>query len=189
VRLDNALDEAQAEAGPLNLRRDDFRRAIERFENPGLIGRRNSDPAIGDRHEHFAPRLTGANAYPAPCPSVFYGVGHQVLEHPAQGRLVAEHGRQPLGDVVFNLDLRSVDERLGGIDDLVKHRGDGNRPERKAALSRVDAGKLQDLFHHLGQPPSLIAHKVAVLANLLLVADDPVGEVFAGRSNHCKRRA
>ncbi len=173
----------------MNLRRDDFRRTIERFENPGLIGHRDSDPAIGDRHEHFAPCLTGTYAYPAPRPSVFDGVGHEVLEHPAQGRLVAEHGRQPLADVVFNLDLRSVDERLGGVDDLMKHRGDGNRPECKAALTRLDAGEFQDLFHHLGQPSSLIAHKVAVLANLLLVSHDPVSEVFTGRSNHCKRCA
>ena len=38
MRLDDALDEAQAEPGALNLRRDDVGRAIERLEDARLIG-------------------------------------------------------------------------------------------------------------------------------------------------------
>ena len=48
VRLDDALDEAQAEAGALDLRGDDVGGAIERLEDPRLLGRRDADAAIGD---------------------------------------------------------------------------------------------------------------------------------------------
>ena len=68
VRFDDALDQAQAEAGALDLRRDDVGGAIERLEDPALIGRRDADAAIGDRDVHLAPGVARANADPAALP-------------------------------------------------------------------------------------------------------------------------
>ena len=48
VRFDDPLDQAQAEAGALDLRRDDVGRAIERLEDARLLGGRDADAAIGD---------------------------------------------------------------------------------------------------------------------------------------------
>ena len=55
VSLDDALDQAEAEAGALDLRRDRVGRAIERFEDVRLIGGRDADAAIRDGHAHFGP--------------------------------------------------------------------------------------------------------------------------------------
>jgi hypothetical protein len=46
MRLDDPLDETQTEPGALNLRVDDGRCAVERIENPGLIGGGDANAAF-----------------------------------------------------------------------------------------------------------------------------------------------
>ena len=65
VRLDDALDEAQAEPGALDLRGDDVGRAVERLEDVRLIGGRDADAAIADADVDVRPRDGRADADPA----------------------------------------------------------------------------------------------------------------------------
>src|SRR5688572_4038313 len=65
MRLDNALDQTEAEAGALNLGSHDIRRAIERIEDPILIGGGDTDAAIRNRDfDAAAGRGPGRDADP-----------------------------------------------------------------------------------------------------------------------------
>ena len=63
-----------------------------------------------------------------------------------------------------------------------------DRPQRKAALPGLDAGELENLLDHLGQPPPFAAHQLAVLADLRVVVHHAVGEVVGGRADDGQRR-
>ena len=60
VRFDDPLDEAEAEAGALDLRRDDVRRPVERLEDARLLRGRDADAAIRHRDVDVAPGVTRA---------------------------------------------------------------------------------------------------------------------------------
>src|SRR5687767_3182370 len=54
MRLDDALDQTEAQTGALNLGRHDIGGAIERIEDPILIGGGDTDAAIRDRDFYAA---------------------------------------------------------------------------------------------------------------------------------------
>ena len=49
----------------------------------------------------------------------------------------------------------ALDQRRRRRDDVADQRLDGDRPQREAALPRLDARELEDLLDHLGEPPAL----------------------------------
>src|SRR5947208_15488886 len=63
VRLDDPLDQAEAEPGTLDLRGDDVGGAVERVEYFRLVGRRDADPAVADAHVN---RAAGGHGDPDP---------------------------------------------------------------------------------------------------------------------------
>ena len=54
VRLDDALDDAQAEAVAVNLLRERVGAAVERLEDPGQLRRGDAEPAILDLDDDLA---------------------------------------------------------------------------------------------------------------------------------------
>ena len=66
----------------------------------------------------------------------------------------------------------------------MEHGSQANRTQHEGALTGFDSCELQNLFDHLRQPAALVAHEIAVLANLRFVFDDTVGKVLGGRANH-----
>ncbi len=199
VRDDDPLDQAQAEPGALDLRGNDVSGTIERLEDPRLIGGLDPDAAIGDGDaDHAAaarprgdegPGQPRAHLDRSPGGAVLDGVVDEVLERAPQRWFIAEHRWQIGGDVELDDQPRAFDQPGRGRDDVVQQRPDTDRPEREASLAGLDAGKLEDLLDHVGQPAALGAHQLAVAADLRLVVHDAVSQVLGGRSDHGERRA
>ena len=104
VRLDDPLHEAEAEAGALDLRRDDVGRAVERIEDLRLVGGGDADAAIGHADSTSPPAEAARDADPAAVGAVLDRVADQVLEHAPERRLVAGDRRQVVGDVELDRD-------------------------------------------------------------------------------------
>ena len=73
MQIDQALDQRQAEPGTRSRRA-----AFELFEHPGLIGRRNADPAIGNGQQQLALAAFGLDAYRAARRGELDRIGNQV---------------------------------------------------------------------------------------------------------------
>ena len=117
---------------------------------------------------HLAADAPRRDADPAAVGAVLDGVADQVLKHAAQRRLVAEDRRQVGRDVDVDRDAaprRSTcptRAARSSISASTRHRPQAS----KRALARLDAGELEDLLDHLGEPPAFAAHQLAVLPDL-----------------------
>ena len=117
---------------------------------------------------HLASRLTPRpDTDPSAARAVLDGVADEVLEDSPQRRL---RRRGPAGrsirDVVLDLDAGSVDERSAETSTMSCSSGPIATGRAQAALAGLDAGELEDLLDHIGQPPPLAAHELAVLPDL-----------------------
>src|SRR4029079_43814 len=102
--LHDALNETEAESGPLHARRDPLGRAIERFEDSRLLGRGNANSTVGDADVHFPADAFRPHANPLTGFAVLDGIGDQVLEDAAQRRFLADDRRKRYLDRVLNLN-------------------------------------------------------------------------------------
>src|SRR5688500_12940780 len=159
VRLDDPVDETEAEPGPLNLRGDHVGGAVERLEDAGLLRGRNAEPAIGDADADLVSGVRGAHANPPPCGAVLDGIADEVLEHTAESGFVTSHRRQIVRDVDLDVDTRAFDQRGRRAQHLIDEAGDIDRPRLEAPLPRLDTGELENLLDYLRQPASLAAHQ------------------------------
>ena len=189
VRRDNPLDEAQPEPSALNLRGDDVGGTVERFEDARLICCVDPDAAVGDGDADLAARWSAADANRLATGAVLDRVVNQVLEDAPQRRLVAQNRRQVVGNVELHDQPGCLDQRRRRRDDIADQWSDADRPQRKPPLTRLNAGKLQNLLDHLGQPPAFGAHQLAIPSDSRLVVDHAVGQVLSGGSNDSQGRA
>src|SRR2546423_5569732 len=92
MQVDQALDQRQTEPGT----RSQYA-ALELFEHPGLIGRRNTDPAIGNGQQQLTLAAFGLDAYRATRRGELDRIGNQVekrLLEPALVRRNRTDGRR-----------------------------------------------------------------------------------------------
>ena len=192
VRLDDPLDEAEAEAGALDLRRDDVGRAVERIEDLRLVGGGDADAAIADADLDVRRRVKAArDADPSArrrrtswrC-------------RPGSGTRAGAPPRRPRRRAGCRRSSSSIATPAGLRDRL------GRRRPRRAACRRCATGRAVIVRCPDCRPANsricstrsvrrtpFAPDELAVLADPRLVVDDAVGEVVGGRSDHGERRA
>ena len=159
VRLDDALDDAEAEAVAVNLARLRVGAAVERLEDVRQIGRRDAQPLVGrPRCCTSGPLRPGRrrrrHADPPARAAVLDGVGDQVGQARSQRGSIDQHRRQPLGDVHFQRDSGVGDRVLRRRDGLADERADGMRRAMADRLAGLDAGVEQDALDRVAQAPA-----------------------------------
>ena len=79
-------------------------------------------------------------------------VGEQVAHHPHQRGTLAECLRDVGRDVDLEPDPATVGGRPRRLHRVAEHLGDGYRLEVQAEVAGVDAGQLEEVVDHAGQP-------------------------------------
>ena len=177
MRIDDSLDEREAETVAFDLPVHRVGASVERLEDVRELRRRNSGPVIADRdpHDRLAPIAILRRAYadPAIGPAILEGVGDEILNRRSQRRGITNDRRQRRCDVAFDHDAgacnrhRTLDRRL---DDLL----DVERRARGDRATRFDAGVLQHAFHHLTQAARFGFEQLSVALHAIATADDSV---------------
>ena len=164
--------------------------AIERFEDSSPA--RPARCRCRDRDGHAAPRRPPDRRECrsiSPLAPYLMALRDQILEHAAQCRLVAERpagADRPSRTRCGRRPARRRRRRASMTSCSMGAAQPGARTNARCPDSMP--GELENLLDHLGQAASLITHQLAVLANLLLVFDHAVGEIFGGGSDDRQRR-
>ena len=193
MRLDDALDDAEAEPVAADLTGLRFGAAIERLEDMRQIGWRDAEAPVtdGDAHRGAAAPvdLRRGHANPPPRPAVLQRVGDQVLQARPQPHGIGEDRRQIRRDVGFHRRLRFFNRVRRRGERVANERRHRHRCAMADAPAGFDTGVEQHALDGIAKPARFGLDAGPVLLDARRIGDEAVGEVLRRRPDDRDRRA